>query len=280
MSLFYFLFSYRRLILLTDADADGAHIRSLLLAFLLRYFPSLIQNGQVSIARPPLFRISHPPLSLEELQRLKGEAAGEHPCRPPLGTKERSAKVSESFVWSQAEASRLCAAVARLLKRGVESPRLTKLPTEQRALAASLRLQEAGVRLQRFKGLGEMQTSQLWEAAMNPSTRVTEVVALEQASRVGSLFFPSEAQVLFAATPKPCRHSPAGPRGEDLFFSRRVLLRRKRRCRRFSERTFQCGDSCWRAPGKSALWMRRWKCERQLLVKVSRGVFTLLELSC
>ncbi|MCL4328930.1 MAG: DNA gyrase subunit B [Candidatus Thermoplasmatota archaeon] len=117
---------YGKIIIMTDADEDGAHIRTLLLTLFFRYAKELITNGNVYFAQPPFFRVQ------------KGEKV--------------------RYVYSEAEKE---AAVKELGGKPV---------------------------VQRFKGLGEMNPSQLWETTMDPNTRKVVLVTIENAAEAQSLF--------------------------------------------------------------------------------------------
>jgi DNA gyrase subunit B len=118
---------YHLVILMTDADVDGAHIRTLLLTFFFRYMKELIEKGYVYIAQPPLFRIAK-------------------------GKQERYAFREE----------------------------------EMRQIVAELG--EKGVSVQRYKGLGEMNASQLWETTMDPGRRILKRVTIEDAVYANEIF--------------------------------------------------------------------------------------------
>jgi len=118
---------YHRIIIMTDADIDGAHIRTLLLTFFYRYMEELITAGYIYIAKPPLYRLK------------KGK--------------------NEWYVYSDAEKDE-----------------------KQKELGGS------GVTTQRYKGLGEMNPTQLWETTMNPATRIIVKVTLEDAAYADELF--------------------------------------------------------------------------------------------
>ncbi len=109
---------YNRIIIMTDADVDGAHIRTLLLTFFYRYFPSIIDAGYLYIAQPPLYRLQ----SGKEVRYAFTEA-------------ERDEFIAE--------------------KKGESTY------------------------IQRYKGLGEMNPSQLWETTMDPKNRVMFKVNVE-----------------------------------------------------------------------------------------------------
>ncbi len=118
---------YHKIILMTDADVDGAHIRTLLLTLFYRYFPQIIENNHLYIAQPPLFRLQ------------KGKEV--------------------RYAYSDAERDRAQKTM------GTES-----------------------VSIQRYKGLGEMNPSQLWETTMNPEARVLLKVNVDDAVQADRLF--------------------------------------------------------------------------------------------
>ncbi len=117
---------YGKIIIMTDADVDGAHIRTLLLTFFYRYTKELITNGSIFFAQPPLYRIQ------------KGEKV--------------------AYVYSEKEKDKVAS------KFG------------------------ANAITQRFKGLGEMNPTQLWQTTMNPETRKLVEVTIEDAAYADRLF--------------------------------------------------------------------------------------------
>ena len=118
---------YHKVIIMTDADVDGAHIRTLILTFFFRYMKQLIDAGYIYIAQPPLYRIK------------KGKA--------------------EYYVYTDKELS------AKLGEIG-----------------------EKGSSIQRYKGLGEMNPTQLWETTMNPETRTLMQVTMDDAIAADEMF--------------------------------------------------------------------------------------------
>jgi len=118
---------YHKIILMTDADVDGEHIRTLLLTFFFRYMRPLIEEGYLYIAQPPLYKIS------------KGKQVFY-----AYSERERIEKVRE--------------------------------------------LGENGVNIQRYKGLGEMNPSQLWETTMDPKNRKMIKVTVDDAVKADELF--------------------------------------------------------------------------------------------
>ena len=119
---------YGKVVIMTDADVDGAHIRTLLLTFFFRYMRPLIENGNVMVAQPPLFQIK------------KGK--------------------KETYAYSEEELQQILA----------ESDN------------------KGNVNIQRYKGLGEMNSEQLWDTTMNPETRTMLKVTMEDAILADQIF--------------------------------------------------------------------------------------------
>ncbi len=155
---------YDRIILMTDADVDGAHIRTLLLTLFFRHFPELIRQGHVYIAQPPLYRIQ----------------AGKD-VRYAY-TEEEKVRALEDM--AKAKADKKAAGKA---KAAAEEPEVVvteeSADGEQVATVGGIK-----VNIQRYKGLGEMNPEQLWETTMDPATRLMKQVTVEDAEKADEIF--------------------------------------------------------------------------------------------
>lgn len=141
---------YYKVIFMTDADVDGAHISTLLLTFFFRYMPEVIKAGHVYMAKPPLFGL------------IKGTGSGR--------------KIEYIFDEAALE-RRLDERIAERKADGV------KINLEDE------RFKQAGFTAQqRFKGLGEMDATQLWETTMNPENRTIVRVNIDDAEKADAIF--------------------------------------------------------------------------------------------
>jgi len=156
---------YHKIIIMTDADVDGAHIRTLLLTLFYRYFPKLIENGHIYIAQPPLYRIE---------KNKKVQYAYKEQEKDIIMAKlesEQTEKALEKAVAKKAE------------KKKVDDEEAQGTETESQDTG---RVQ--GVNLQRYKGLGEMNPDQLWETTMDPEKRVLLKVTINDAEAANQIF--------------------------------------------------------------------------------------------
>src|SRR3989338_6143740 len=149
---------YHRVIIMTDADVDGAHIRTLLLTLFYRYFPDLIKRGNIYIAQPPLFRIQ----SGKDIRYAYGDEELEKIKKEMLAIKkERAAKKAPA-------------------KKDVAEGEGEEEVTAEESTG--------GLNIQRYKGLGEMNPEQLWETTMNPLSRVMKRVDVKDAAEADDIF--------------------------------------------------------------------------------------------
>jgi len=116
---------YSKVIIMTDADVDGAHIRTLLLTFFFRFMKDLIDNGNIYVAVSPLYKIR---------------------------------KKKDHYVYTDEELKTVIGSLG------------------------------SGSNVQRFKGLGEMNSEQLWDTTMNPKTRLLNRITIEDAVKANEVF--------------------------------------------------------------------------------------------
>lgn len=170
---------YHRVIIMTDADVDGAHIRTLLLTLFYRYFPQLISAGHLYIAQPPLYRVQKGKdaryvYNDAALEKVKDEFAKLAEAKPAKGKAGKAGKIPAGAT-----------EVTVKLDGSVEG-----LPEEAGSEAGVETVQSGipGVSIQRYKGLGEMNPEQLWETTMDPGQRVMRQVTIDDAEKADEIF--------------------------------------------------------------------------------------------
>ncbi|MBI2484787.1 DNA topoisomerase (ATP-hydrolyzing) subunit B [Candidatus Uhrbacteria bacterium] len=150
---------YHRVVIMTDADVDGAHIQTLLLTLFYRYFPELIHKAHIYLAQPPLYRVNW------------GKNA-----RYVYSDDEKS-RVLEELGASKEKAKR-----AGAEEGGDENAGAPEGTGETMSIGG------LKVNIQRYKGLGEMNPDQLWETTMDPAHRTLRRITIADASAADEAF--------------------------------------------------------------------------------------------
>ncbi|MFZ5390914.1 MAG: DNA topoisomerase (ATP-hydrolyzing) subunit B [Patescibacteria group bacterium] len=148
---------YHKIVIMTDADVDGAHIRTLLLTLFYRHFKSLITAGHIYIAQPPLYRVQKG----KDIRYVYNEEALNK------AIKEMQAAKAE-----------------KILAKKVKDKN-----TEDEAVIEGVETSTiGGIAVQRYKGLGEMNPQQLWDTTMDPAQRLMKQVTIEDAAGADEIF--------------------------------------------------------------------------------------------
>ncbi|HXV27212.1 MAG TPA: DNA topoisomerase (ATP-hydrolyzing) subunit B [Candidatus Paceibacterota bacterium] len=162
---------YHKVVIMTDADVDGAHIRTLLLTLFYRYFPQLIDGGHIYVAQPPLYRVA------------KGSAV-----RYAYSDQERDALVAEFAGTAKEKGGAKKTSKAKKAAEGFEETPLDGQQEPELAVEGEDAAKVSGVSIQRYKGLGEMNPDQLWETTMNPENRMLYQVTVKDAEEANRTF--------------------------------------------------------------------------------------------
>ena len=168
---------YHRVIIMTDADVDGSHIRTLLLTLFYRYFRPIIDAGYLYIAQPPLYKIQKG----SERQYAFTDAE-----RDAIIAQSQSRSAKKGPAKSQKPV--LGRDRGPVLDRDRGTTAGTEPAPESAETTAGATVAAPGVSVQRYKGLGEMNPEQLWETTMDPEVRVMKRVTIEDAEAADEIF--------------------------------------------------------------------------------------------
>ncbi|MCX6784463.1 MAG: DNA topoisomerase (ATP-hydrolyzing) subunit B [Candidatus Komeilibacteria bacterium] len=158
---------YDRIVIMTDADVDGAHIRTLLLTLFYRYLPEIIHQGHLYIAQPPLYRL-----------QVGKEARYIYSDHELEKNKEELMKIAKDKGLAKVAAKEK----EKIVEEGGEEN------VDQQGVGEVTEVGGIKFNIQRYKGLGEMNPPQLWETTMSPATRIMKQVTVEDAAKVDEVF--------------------------------------------------------------------------------------------
>ncbi|MBL7021853.1 DNA topoisomerase (ATP-hydrolyzing) subunit B [Patescibacteria group bacterium] len=142
---------YNKIVIMTDADVDGAHIRTLLLTLYYRYFQEIIKQGHLYVAVPPLYRLQ------------KGK--------------------NLEYIYKEEDLEPMIKKMGGEIKSGKDEN-----DDDEDTGDIGVGERVGKINIQRYKGLGEMNPGQLWHTTMDPETRLMKQVAIKDAEKADEIF--------------------------------------------------------------------------------------------